>query len=191
MATVAATGRTAARETGHHMRATPLATFALLAVTTAAPDPAHAAPTSAAGLTCGMTATTDPTAEPGTRTGEIRGGPVSAHDPHGPVRIWIVCTVQVNSRFHDGSSVASASSAIGDRSAYLPPTQISYAVQSGDAVYLCTEWHLVDPHGTHHRLLYDATPQQANPLPEECALATDVEGSNVVEQEPTSWGLAT
>jgi hypothetical protein len=99
---------------------------------TTGPGAAHATPyeEGPTGQPCGVTATTDPTAEAGIRVGEVHGGPLVSLATG-----TLVCTVRVNgvagpeARAHGGAPVV-----------VVGPQPVSYAASSGDVVTICTSF---------------------------------------------------
>jgi len=132
-------------------------------------------PFGATGLTCGMVAVTDPTAEPGTVTGEVHGGPVASSMPVNAVTIE--CSVQVNSPFHRFGTAEDDNDAAqgGPVADVLPPTLVSFTAAGGDIVYLCTEWHEGDTRWYYDDLnaggigAFITTPDEAH-----CTIATSL-----------------
>ena len=120
---------------------------------------AHAADLVIAGFLCSTTGSDDPTgtiANPGTAIGEIDGGPVAAvnqGDPLFDLRVWIVCSIQVNAPTHAGADAAYAEG-WGYGVAYLPPTVVSYQAVATDDVYLCAEIWVLTGEG-HVSVYYD------------------------------------
>jgi hypothetical protein len=120
--------------------------------------PVHAAEgprASYAGLSCGIEYSTQasPRDEPVHYTGTITGGPVVVTVDGAPAPAVLVCSVQTGvPDYHQGPAVAQASGA-GTGAAVVPPTGVTFDVEPGHPVYLCTElWVLGQP---AYRLDYD------------------------------------
>ena len=92
------------------------------------------------GVLCGMSSTWNPSAEPGTKTGEIDAGPLLLVDSEANLGSGrLTCTVQVGQRDHTGSGVSVEADGIGGFVLMLPRV-MSYQAGRDDAVYLCTEF---------------------------------------------------
>ena len=91
------------------------------------------------GFLCGFSSLSNPTAEAGTQTGEIDGGPLAIVDAEGNVGSGtLTCTIQVNQGTHDGSGVAVSASGTGVVA--FGPTVVSYQADDDDIVFLCSEF---------------------------------------------------
>jgi hypothetical protein len=133
---------------GSTMRIRSLAFLAVaaLAMTHA---PANAAVDDAGpGLICQFASTTDPTAEPGTQSGELSGGPLVLQDSttNLPGSGTLTCRVQTNQPTHVGSGPSIAGHGTGVVTA--GPATINYTAGGDDDVYLCAEFTDDTPPGT-------------------------------------------
>ena len=103
--------------------------------------PAYAAVDDAGpGLICQFTSVVDPTAEPGTQTGAISGGPLALTDSTtgGLGSGTLVCRVQVNVTDHTGSGPVATGHGTGVVTA--GPATIQYRADETDWVVLCAEF---------------------------------------------------
>ena len=124
------------------MRKLALATIALAGLGSAfAIVPAHAAVDDAGpGLICQFFSSTDPTAEAGTQTGELSGGPLVLTDSttNLPGSGTLTCRIQVTTPNHTGSGPSVSGHGTGVVTA--GPSEISYVAADTDNVYLCGEF---------------------------------------------------
>lgn len=92
------------------------------------------------GLICQFSSTEDPTAEPGTQTGQLSGGPLQITDDDGvtPGSGTLTCRVQINQPNHNGTGPQVQGHGTGVVTA--GPAQIAYHSVTGDGIYLCGEF---------------------------------------------------
>ena len=99
------------------------------------------------GFLCGFSSISNPTAEPGTQTGEIDGGPLVIVDAEGNTgEGTLTCTIQVNQGTHAGTGV-SVSGQSTNSVVVIPPSVVSYQAGEEDVVFLCTEFDPGAPGG--------------------------------------------
>jgi hypothetical protein len=92
------------------------------------------------GLICQFASVKDPTAEAGTQSGQLSGGPLVLvkDDLSGPGTGTLTCRVQINTLDHTGSGPSVSGHATGLVSA--GPAVINYVAADADNVYLCGEF---------------------------------------------------
>jgi hypothetical protein len=155
-----------------------LATIALAGLGSAFAIPAHAAVDDAGpGVICEFFSTTDPTAQPGTQTGELSGGPLVLQDSTTllPGSGTLTCRIQVTVSNHTGTGPAV--SGHGNGVVNTGASEISYTAADTDNVYLCGEF-TDDSDGTTY--YWDDTHSvwvANNPLVD-CGLAISAGGSD-------------
>ena len=122
------------------MRLRTLATLTALLAAFAAPVTAHAAVSDPFGSGCQFTGTEDPTAETGTVTGVLSGGPLILvnDDNSGVGSGTLTCRLQVNEPTHTGTGPAVSGHGTGVVSA--GPSEASFTASETDNVYLCMEF---------------------------------------------------
>jgi hypothetical protein len=125
------------------VRKTALAALALAGLgSTFLTLPAHAAVDDPGpGLICQFSSNTDPTAEAGTQTGQISGGPLVVQDSTTllPGSGTLFCWVQVNSDTPAGPPGSPGTSGHGTGVVVAPEQQITYTTATvTDNVYLCS-----------------------------------------------------
>jgi hypothetical protein len=121
------------------MRSTAIAALALAGVvSTFAATPARADAPIGAGLICQFATVVDPTAEPGTQSGELSGGPVLLTEQDGftPETGTLTCRVQVGTSDHTGSGPAVSGHGTGAITA--GPAVVNILANAD--VYLCSEF---------------------------------------------------
>ena len=122
------------------MRKLALASIALAGLGSAFAVPAHADVSDPGpGLICQFASVTDPTAEAGTQTGELSGGPLVIQNDDGtPGSGTLTCRIQVTVSNHTGTGPSVSGHGTGVVTA--GPSEISYTASATDNVYLCGEF---------------------------------------------------
>jgi hypothetical protein len=108
--------------------------------------PAYADPPETNGLICQFASVIDPTAEPGSQSGQVSGGPVllteQSTNPDLPGTTpetgTLSCRVQINDSTHAGSGPSVTGHGTGVLTA--GPATINYIAGDTDLVYLCSEF---------------------------------------------------
>jgi hypothetical protein len=118
-----------------------LVTLALAGLATSfATTPAMADAPTTDGLICQFASVVDPTAEAGTQSGQLSGGPVVLTEADGttPETGTLTCRVQIDQATHAGSGP----SVSGHGTAVLTagPSVINYTASATSNVYLCSEF---------------------------------------------------
>lgn len=118
-----------------------VAAFAVALTSAVAPPAARALPEfdGPSGVLCGFDAITDPTAEPGTLSGQLTGGPLVAQDDElNPASGMLICRIQVNDGVHVGYGPQLSGHGTGLVTA--GPTLVNFHAYTSDQVYVCTEF---------------------------------------------------
>lgn len=100
-------------------------------------SPSVASSSPANGLTCGLSAVTDPFVGPDVHTGVLKGGPLTAFGSTVSMR----CSIQAGggNSTHPGEDIRAAASAPTLGTTVLSPTPESYQWPFGQPIWLCTE----------------------------------------------------
>jgi hypothetical protein len=123
------------------MRSTAIAALAVAGLaSTVATTPARADAPTTHGLICQFATVADPTAEAGTQSGELSGGPVllTGADGTTPETGTLTCRVQVDQPRHAGTGPSVSGHGTGVLTA--GPSVINYTAAATSNVYLCSEF---------------------------------------------------
>jgi hypothetical protein len=118
-----------------------LVTLALagLAASVATPALADAPGDNSHGLICQFASVEDPTAEPGTQSGQLSGGPVVLLDgANAPESGTLTCSIQVDNPIPGGSGPSVSGHSTGVFTA--GPAVVNYVAPATSNVYLCSSF---------------------------------------------------